>query len=386
MFRRRGFRLLATTLLVGPVTLTGCQAAGPVAAVGPRPDFTTLLKLPGSEAAVMRGQKPAGGPQKSMLELVSAVEPNARAARIRATVNGEAILDEEVNAAAFQGLATARTEAEKADILNQKLNEIIERELLIQDATARLSKRGGTKFLQELESIGSREFDKQWLHKLMRVNNVMDEATFVRMLRDQGMSVEQMRRQWVRNFISMEYLRTRIEPNLNRVGHLDIVEYYDRHPDEFKVDDAVVWQDIFIATARHPSPQAAKQFAEVLAERIRKGEDFVRLAKEFDNGDSSLRENAEGIGRKRGEINPPAAEDLLFRLKDGEVGPLIEIETGYHIVRLSKRTKAGKKPFDDQVQKQIRDKLKNQVFQLEMRKMINELKGTAIIEVAGAAK
>jgi parvulin-like peptidyl-prolyl isomerase len=385
---RRGFRLLAASLLSSQVALsTGCAGDRPQVD-GFSPDFATLLQLPGSESHVARGQKPAQAATKSLLELGAntANDKETRSARIRATVNGEAILDEEVSAAAFQSLVGAKTDAEKVEILNKHLNDIIDRELIIQDAVARLNKRSGPKFLQELEKHGERAFLEQWLYRLMRANKYTDEVAFINLLREQGLPVELIKRQWVRNFISMEYLRSRIVPQLDRIGHQQIVEYYDSHLDEFKVDDNIVWQDIFIANARHPTPQAARQFAEVLLARIKKGEDFIRLAKEFDNGDSSLRPNAEGLGNVRGKVNPREAEAILFRLKDGEVGPLIELETGYHIVRLTKRTYAGRRPFDDQTQKVIRAKLKEEAFQQEMKKLVNNLKRNAIIEVVSDTK
>ncbi|MFM7151506.1 MAG: peptidylprolyl isomerase [Gemmataceae bacterium] len=384
MLRHHYQRWMASGLLASQFFLGGCQAQQRTNLDGFRPDFTTLLKLPGSETAVVRGQKAATTAPVSYLEMGpdSAGNKDQRSARIRATVNGEAILEEEIVAAAIQGLIGARTEAEKNEIMKSKLNEIIERELLMQDAITRLNKKGGQRFMEELEKIADREFEKQWLHKLMRANKVSDPDLFKRMLRDQGLPVDLVRRQWIRSFIAMEYLRSRIEPQLNKVGHEQIQDYYEKHPEEFKVDDSIIWQDIFIANARHPNPQAARKFAEVLVERIRKGEDFARLAKEFDNGDSSLRENAEGLGRKRGEVFPREAEDLLFRMQEGEIGPLVEIETGYHIIRLMKRTQAGLTPFNDATQKLIRDKLKNQVFQQEMRKLINDLKRLAIIDIA----
>ncbi len=383
MLRLPHSRLLASAILTSQLALGGCQGAEKAKSHDFHPDFTTLLKLPGSETSARAQKKET--PTRSILELgeeESLGEQVTRGARIRATVNGEAILEEEVVAAAIQPLMQARTEEEKAEILNAKLQEIIERELLMQDAIARLSKKSGMRFFRELEKIADREFDKQWLYKLMQANKVSDVQVFTRMLKDQGIPIELIRRQWVRNFIAMEYLRSRIDPQLNKIGHLEIVEYYDKHPDQFKVEDKVVWQNIFIANARHPSPEAARQFAESLIARIRQGEDFVRLAKQFDNGDSSLRENALGLGNKRGEIQPVEAEEILFQLKEGEVGPLIANETGYHIVRVLKRTYAGLMPFDDKVQRLIGETLKNKAFQLEMRKIVNELKRHAIIEIA----
>src|SRR5262245_33564947 len=234
MHGRRRYRLLAAALLAGPLLVGGCQGAGRQKVDGFQPDFTTLLKLPGSESElVSRAQKPGKPAEKSLLELgpEAAGSPESRGARIRATVNGEAILDEEVLAAAFSVLGGAHSEAEKAEILNQKLNEIIERELLMQDAMARLSKKTGARFLKELEDAAQREFEKQWLHRLMRANNQSDPALFTRMLREQGLPVDLIRRAWVRNFIAMEYLHTRVDPSLNRIGHMEVVEYYNRHPD-----------------------------------------------------------------------------------------------------------------------------------------------------------
>ena len=96
-------------------------------------------------------------------------------------------------------------------------------------------------------------------------------------------------------FGSMEYLRNRVyDRAVTGVGHPEILAYYENHPEEFKVDDNVVWQDLFINASRHPSREAARKLAEVLLERARKGEDFVRLAKEYDNGVSSLSPRAEG--------------------------------------------------------------------------------------------
>lgn len=385
----RGHRCICSAVLAGGVWLSGCQATERPSLAGIQPDFGSLLALPGSpQEAVARGQKAAPEGPRSYLELGPDTpgSRDARSARIRAVVNGEAILDEEVAAAAFQALATARTEAEKTEVLQAKLTEIIERELLLQDAIQRMSKRGGTKFLKELEKIAEREFERQWLHRLMRANNHSNPDLFRRFLKDAGMPVEMVQRQWVRNFIAMEYIRSRVEPATQRIGHLQVAEYYNQNAKEFQVEDSVVWQDLFIAIARHPGREEARKFAEVLIGRIRKGENFVRLAKEFDNGDSSLRDNAEGLGRKRGEIQPSEAEAILFSLKDGEVGPLIELETGFHIIRLVSRTRAGKMPFDDTVQKQIREKLRNQVFQREMRRIIQDLKRNAIIEVAKEVK
>jgi parvulin-like peptidyl-prolyl isomerase len=365
--------------LVATLALGGCQSAPPdrTARAPDLPDPLADPQVPQHARAqkadhavslLDQGLRPTGG-------------KGSRLARIRAVVNGEPILDEEVVAAGYQGLLTARSEADRAEIINAKLNEIIDREVVLQDLYARL--KGREKFLKQLEDAARKEFEDQWLRKMMEGNKFTDEEAFKKFLREHNMPLELIRRQWERNFMALEYLRHRMEPHLAQIGHAQIVDYYDRHPEEFRVEESVNWQDLFVAAARHPSRESARQFALALAERARKGEDFVRLAREYDDGVSGRRENAEGEGHKRGEIRPAEAEAVLFGLKDGQVGPLIELETGFHIVRLVKRQHAGRKPFDEEVQKQIRDKLRGQVFQRETKKLVDDLKRKAVIEIAG---
>src|SRR5262249_40914229 len=124
---------------------------------------------------------------------------------------------------------------------------------------------------------------------------------------------------------------------------------------------------------RHGSREAAQGVAQDLIRRARAGQDFAKIVEKekLDDGDSTLR-NGEGIGRKRGEIKPPEAEGYLFQMRDGDIGPIVEISTGFHVIRLVKREYAGRKPFDVQVQIQIREKLRQEIAQREMKKFLNE--------------
>jgi parvulin-like peptidyl-prolyl isomerase len=67
-------------------------------------------------------------------------------------------------------------------------------------------------------------------------------------------------------------------------------------------------------------------------------------------------------------------------MRPGEVGPVIELRTGYHIFQLVDREYEGQKPFDEKVQKQIKSRLRDQSSQREMKAVITELKRTAVIE------
>jgi peptidyl-prolyl cis-trans isomerase SurA len=358
---------------------------------------SALSALPPAAAAgangsdVARSQKPdARAPHANPTAVCligQPVDPPAEAshanptATICAVVNGEPILDEEVKASCYQQLFAARTAKERQEIMKQALEAIIDREILLQEAISRLEKGGpqGAKFIEKLREAAGEEFDKRWLRPIMKQNHIESRDDFGRFMQDHGMSLEVMRRWWERNFMAMQYLHSRIEPHISRIGHTDIADYYASHSEEFTQPDSVQWQDIFIDATPHASRADARRFAESLIVRVREGEDFAKLSAEFDNGTSGRFRKGDGQGRKHGEIFPPEAEPILFQMHDGDI-QIVERQRGFHVIRLVKRDYAGPIPFDEKVQKEIRDKLRNIVFQREMKGIVTELKRKAIID------
>ena len=115
--------------------------------------------------------------------------------------------------------------------------------------------------------------------------------------------------------------------------------------------------------------------------RARQGANFLQLVAQFDNGDSSYR-NGEGYGHRHGEIKPPEAEPYLFRMSEGEIGPIVEQANGFHVMRLVKRQVAGLKPFDAKTQKAIKNKLEMQVWEREYKRVLADLKRKASIQIS----
>jgi peptidyl-prolyl cis-trans isomerase SurA len=305
-------------------------------------------------------------------------------ARIRASVNGAAILDDEVRDAAapllYETLSLSEPErsAKQKEILDKVINRLVERELIIQEAFSLLSKK--EQFLAKIKKAASNEFDKS-VRKMKERYHLKNDEELKAALQSQGLSLAGIRRQVEREFIATTYMQNRIFSSLDRITPEQILTYYQQHPSEFEVTDSVKWQDIFIDAGRFPDRTVARQFAEDVAAKARAGEDFQKLALKYDNGDSSYR-NGEGLGQRRGEIKPLEAEPVLFQLKDGQVGPLVELGNGYHVVRLVKREYAGQMPFDDKTQTAIKNKLTAQIWEREYKRIVAELRRKATVEIA----
>jgi hypothetical protein len=332
-----------------------------------------------------------GGALDAPLERNSEAAGARAAAHILATVNNDAVLEEEVEASTYQARLKAYSLPEPeqtralADLKKQALDQIIERELVLQNAIATLKARKNEKALEKLQEIATQQFERQWLKPVRAAIGAKSDEEFKAALLAQHMSLPLMKRQWERQFMAMEYLRSRVADSLNEVGHVQVEEYYAKHAEDFTAQDAADWQDLYIDAGKHPTREAARHFAELLAQRVRQGEDFAQLAVQFDNGLSVIGgkavNDAHGEGRKRGEIRPVEVEPVLFSLHDGQAS-VVEMERGFHVVKLVKREYAGPMPFDEKLQKQIRDKLKNEIGQREMKRFVSRLRREAIIVYA----
>lgn len=297
-----------------------------------------------------------------------------------AVVNGEAILEEEVRLAIAQsgggegeGMAARRKQA---------INLLVDRELIVQDVMSKLSKNPqAQKFMDKLKELAGKDFERN-IRNIRERSKAASDEEFQEMLKAQGIPLDLMRRQSERNFIAVNYMQQRVMPMTDRISGADLRSYYESHPEDFTVPDSVVWRHIFIAAAAFKTRQEALALAESLHARIRAGEDFKAMSKQYCHGDSALRDG-EGMGRKRGEIKPPEMEPLLFKAAAGELLPVVEMRNGYHIARLESREFAGLKPFDEKTQKQIRGKLREEIAQREMKRMVSELKRLAVIEYPG---
>jgi hypothetical protein len=219
-----------------------------------------------------------------------------KVASIRVMVGNRPIFDEELRQACAP-LLIGKTPAEQAEIFSLSLSNLVDQELLMQDALAKLG-QSGKKYLERVKIAATAEFDRQ-VKENMQKTGIKTQEDFKVLLERQGISLEGMRRQVERSFIAQEYLRSMILPAIeHQVAHPQILEYYQKHPEQFHVDDSVDWQDIFIDASKHTSRAEARYFAQQIADKLRQGQDFIPLSK-YDDGDSIYRKG-KGYGTKRG--------------------------------------------------------------------------------------
>ncbi|OQX65542.1 MAG: hypothetical protein B5M55_03715 [Desulfococcus sp. 4484_242] len=97
--------------------------------------------------------------------------------------------------------------------------------------------------------------------------------------------------------------------------------------------------------APEKTEQAVRKKAEAVLEKVKKGEDFAKLAKEYSSCPSKERGGDLGYFEK-GQM-APAFEEAAFSLKKGEVSELVRTPFGYHIIQVEDIKEAGTQPLEE---------------------------------------
>jgi parvulin-like peptidyl-prolyl isomerase len=361
-------RLLESATLV--VAAAGCGTGSSLQAGDPVLPPQALVMYDTDPTSV-RSQKP-DGPAGSEVRPVSVALPGAAGTGVRARVNGVPILDSEVTEAR---LMMPNVERDKI------LEQLIDRELLVKDAEAKLRKVNKMDVIDKVKEFAKKDFQK-WV----RANKTQfkSEEEFKAYLLASGTSYEGQLRFRERMYIADEYMRSNVGRYIERAaGREELFDYYSTHPEEFTRVDSVQWMDIFIDASKQPNKKKARERAEEVAALARRGDDFRALCMQYDDGVASQKKGTLagiGDGTKREDIRPTEAARVLFALHDGEVGDIIELPSGYHVIKLIKREHAGLAPFDEKAQQAIREKLRNEVFNREAKRFVEDLRNKSNIE------
>lgn len=132
-------------------------------------------------------------------------------------------------------------------------------------------------------------------------------------------------------------------------------EYYEKNRDQYKRPAGFQARQIFLASppeaSTEPGAEEARAKAKATLEevqgKIREGEDFASLARQY-----SQNPYAADIGGMLGWINAgesgvPEIEEAVFALQPGEVTAPLHLSDGYHILRLEEKKEARDLPLDE---------------------------------------
>ena len=314
--------------------------------------------------------------------------------QIWAEVDGKPIFRDEVERYYRSRLTSASSESGKEEqALSLKLNilnELINNQILLAHAS-----RAGV-------NMSEAEVDK----RMADLRTPYSDEEFQKKLKDQGMTLNDLRQQ-VSDSLLVEKLINKEVTSRVSVNDNEVAEYYERNKASFNVPETQYHlAQILVTPIPDPqlrnlasddakTPAAAERKIKALFARLRKGEDFDKLAQAYSEDPNTV-----SGGGDMGFIPASALASqskilmALQSLKVGQVSGIIRDSEGYHIVKILGREDAGQRPLSDpRVQNSIRQTLMNEKEQVLKTAYIEGLRDKArvsnhlaaqIVEAAGS--
>ena len=143
----------------------------------------------------------------------------------------------------------------------------------------------------------------------------------------------------------------------------DYEDYYKSYIDDFTIPAKIKASHILVKFGENKEETRIE--AEDLLERVKKGEDFSKLATEY-SGDAASASKGGDLGFfGRGDMVKPF-EDAAFSMEKGEISPLVESIYGFHIISLTDITEEKIKPLA-----KVKSKIRS-VMETEMSRELAE--------------
>lgn len=367
------------------VLLAGCQAAAADRPVGRAQSPDGPLAPAAPLAPVAPTAQPAGFTAPPTKAVAGALAGDPRIKVVALVGLRNTVTEQEVWEAARQRVqdyinvvdgpggkqTIVKDDAKAREVYNDELKRIVERELVLEEMEAKLKKAGKASVMDQIKDFAGQIADRKLRDFKARTKSKTDDD-FRAALAVMGLTPGVVKRQIERQIMADEYVRNSLKERGKTVSLGDVRRYYVDHPDEFTRPELVGWEHIFISAARFPTREAARQHAEKVRAEAVAGADFVALCKQHDHG-IAANQKAEGVGHKRGEIQPAELEPVILATPQNGICPVVETPTGFHIARVAARQEAGRLPFTVQVQDEVREKLMRKMQEAEYKRIVGEL-------------
>ncbi len=259
---------------------------------------------------------------------------------VLAQVNEEMITLEEFN-----------NELQDIKLEHGKLPE--DRESLDQLKTAFLDQIINRKLiLGEAKRLDIRVSEEEINKTILTLKRDYARGSFKDMLQARGMNFRQWKRRLTEKLLAEKVIHTLAQFNAPIEDKL-VKQYYEEHIEEYSFSEQVRARQIVVAT---------EDEAKEILRRLRKGEDFKKLAREKSMMPERLYGGDLGFF-SRGEM--PEAFDEVFSLKVGKVSKVIKSPYGYHVFKVEEKVEAKVREFDevkDEIAHKIRREKSEQIY------------------------
>lgn len=247
-----------------------------------------------------------------------------------------------------------------ADLLNDGLEQLVERQLILHDFDVEGYKLPDSVVDQLVQDQIHERFG--------------DRTTLMKTLQAQGMTYEQFRKD-VRERYIVSALRSKNISQEIIISPYKIENYYLTHQDDYKVEDEIKLRMIVLNKTSSDDTNTINLAREIQS-KIKEGATFQEMASVYSQG--SQQHQAGDWGWVERSVLRKELADAAFALKPGEVGDVIETPESDYIMLVEDKRPAHAKPLNevrDDIEKTLRTEEQAQVE----KQWINNLKKKTFI-------
>ena len=182
-----------------------------------------------------------------------------------------------------------------------------------------------------------------------------DRSKFLAYLRARGTTMRDYRKEVMEDII-YNYMMHQQHKSQSIVSPVKIEQYYKENKDRFYQDDSVHLRLIQLSRAPGTTDGELRGQADAILLRLRSGEKFEDLAKEY-SSDSRRAKGGDWGWMKRSDLKPEFSEPL-FAVKKGECSEAVVLPEGCFLLYAEDRKYAGIQPLDE-----VRDQIERILVQ-----------------------
>ena len=207
------------------------------------------------------------------------------------------------------------------------------------------------------------------------------EEQFEAALKQEGMTMSDLRRMFERQVITSRVQQLEIMPKIT-ITEEDARAYFDSHPDEFRTQPGITLREMLVRVPEEEGginvglDEEAKARADALRAQAVAGSDFATIVAE--SSDAGSKANGGLIGPLKQEELATEIQRLIEPLRSGQVSDVIRTRQGYQFFKLESRSVSDRLTFDA-ARSQISDRLGNEKRVNELDRYLVGLRAQALI-------
>lgn len=230
-------------------------------------------------------------------------------------------------------------------------------------------------------TLGEEQF-QSILENIKKENKLESEEQFQQALKQEGMTLQDLRRQLERNMLVTRVQQVEVMGKIS-VSEEEVAKFYEENRNSFTTPPSVTLREILIAVPvtdkgiNAAVDDEAKAKIEDVRKRVVAGEPFAQLASQL--SDSGSKANGGLIGPISRDDLAPELQKQLAAMKPGEVSPVLRTTRGYQVIKLEQSVGAKTKTLDE-ARAEVSEKLAAQKRQGQLEHYLEQLREQAIID------